>query len=56
MKNDPDIDIGYLIDSLKLTPEERFIRCVEFMEFSDKYNQHIKIVLENDHPDIYELK
>ena len=51
-----DVDKDYLLDCLKITPEERFIRCTEFSEFNARLNQYIQIELAHDHPDIYELK
>ena len=52
---DPDIDIDYLKDCLKLSAEERFIMCAEFSEFCSEFNQFYLHALENDNPDIYAL-
>ena len=52
---DEDVDIDYLKDCLKLSTEERFIRCAEFSEFCSAFNLYRILELENDHPDIFTL-
>jgi hypothetical protein len=52
---DADIDIDYLKDCLKLSAEERFIRCAEFSEFCAAFNQHHVFELENNNPGIFTL-
>ncbi len=55
MAVDSNIDIDYLKECLKLTAEERFIRCAEFSEFCSEFNQHYLFELENNNPDIFKL-
>ncbi len=55
MNMDSNIDIDYLNDCLKITPEERLIRCAEFSEFCSEFNQHYLFELENNNPDIFKL-
>ena len=55
MNMDLNIDIDYLNDCLKITPEERLIRCAEFWEFCSEFNQHYLFELENNNPDIFRL-
>lgn len=51
-----ELDIDYLKRCLRLTPEERFIKCAEFSDFCRSFNQRFDSVLENDHPEAYCLE
>ena len=56
MYGEIELDIDYLKRCLRLTPEERFIKCAEFSDFCRSFNQRFDSVLENDHPEAYCLE
>ena len=55
MRTQYDSDPDYLLDCLNLTPEERLQQLSELIEFSIKLNDNYKNLLENDHPEVFEL-